>query len=433
VRAAISLAALLALASACVGYGAAPANTKFLRIGVDLPLTGGEAPAAVPALNGIRFYVSQHPTLGGFQVQLAALDDATGGAPSPEVGAANVQRFVADSNLVAMLGPFDSAVARKEIPIANTAGLAMVTPATSSACLTRDVFMPALLNPAFTPITCRAAGLPAASELRPNHVNNFFRLSVTDELQGAAAADYAFGTLHLFRAAVISDGETYGQGLADAFRARLTRLGGQVVAYVDLDPTTSDPKGFLEAAKAAGAQAVYYGGVAHSRSCALRAEMKAIFGAGEAAPLLAGDGLAQDPVCIADAGDNGLGIYATVPIIDADAQPEAAPAIRAFKSAYGQVTDYGPYTMPAYDATAVLYSALGRGIEAAAGGLPTRPGVISQLAATTGFLGVTEFIGFDKAGDTTNRQISVFESVGSDPRAPWRLAATIDYTGRLPY
>jgi branched-chain amino acid transport system substrate-binding protein len=424
---------LLALASACVGLGAAPVNARYLRIGVDLPLTGGEAPAAIPALNGIRFYVEQHPTVDGFQVQLMPLDDATGGAPSPDVGAADVQRFVADSNVVAMLGPFDSAVARKEIPIANAARLAMVTPATSSACLTRDVFVPARLNPAFTPITCKAAGLPAASELRPEHVNNFFRLSATDELQGAAAADYAFGTLHIFRAAVISDGETYGQGLADAFSARLQRLGGQVVAHVDLDPTTSDPTGFLNAAKAAGAEAVYYGGVAHSRSCAIRADMKGIFGAGEAAPLLAGDGLAQDPVCIADAGDNGLGIYATVPIVDADVMPVAAPTVRAFKAAHGNISDYGPYTIVAYDATAVLYSAIRRAIEAAAGGLPTRPEVVTQLASTTGYPGVTGFIGFDEAGDATNRQISMFESVGSDPRAPWRLAATIDYSGTLPY
>ncbi|HEX2681052.1 MAG TPA: hypothetical protein VHQ03_07145, partial [Candidatus Dormibacteraeota bacterium] len=142
---------------------------------------------------------------------------------------------------------------------------------------------------------------------------------------------------------------------------------------------------------------------------------------------------AQDPVCIADAGDNGLGIYATVPIVDADAMPVAAPAIRAFKAARGNISDYGPYTMLAYDATAVLYSAIRRAIEAAAGGLPTRPEIVTQLAATTGYPGVTGFVGFDGAGDATNRQVSMFESVGSDPRAPWRLAATIDYSAALPY
>src|ERR1700694_226737 len=171
----------------------------------NAPLTGAEAPAAVPALNGIRFYVDKHPTISGFQVQFKTTDDARGGKPSPELGAANVQRFVAGSNVVAVLGPFDASVARREIPIANGADLAMVTPAISLPCLTRDVFVPALLNPAYTPISCKTAGLPSASELRPKHVNNFFRLTATDELQGAAAADYAYGRFHVLRAAVISD------------------------------------------------------------------------------------------------------------------------------------------------------------------------------------------------------------------------------------
>jgi len=161
--------------------------------------------------------------------------------------------------------------------------------------------------------------------------------------------------------------------------------------------------------------------------------MKSIFDTGEATPFLAGDGVAQDPSCVRDAGDNAPGIYATVPIVDVDASLVAADTIRAFKAAYGNVSDYGPYTILAYDATAVLYSAIRRAIDAGGGRLPARADVVSQLAATTGYPGVSGFIGFDAAGDTTNRQISMFEATGSDPRAPWRLAATIDYSAGLPY
>jgi hypothetical protein len=46
---------------------------------------------------------------------------------------------------------------------------------------------------------------------------------------------------------------------------------------------------------------------------------------------------------------------------------------------------------------------------------------------------VTGFIGFDRAGDTTNRLISVYEALGPDPRTPWGLATTIDYSAALPY
>src|SRR5207247_11301443 len=114
------------------------------------------------------------------------------GFPKRKPGASNVEGFVADSTWRAMIGPFDAAVARKEIPIANLAGLGMVSPATSNPCLTRDVFIPALLNPARTEIACKSAGLPAASDLRPAHTNNFFRLTTTDEPQGAAAAGSAY-------------------------------------------------------------------------------------------------------------------------------------------------------------------------------------------------------------------------------------------------
>src|SRR5438552_5347966 len=292
-----------------------PART--IRIGVDLPTTGNEARAAVPALNGIRFFVQTHPTLDGFGVDLTVADDAGGGFPNPSHGASNVRGFLADSSLVAMIGPFDAGVARKEIPIANEAGLAMISPATSSPCLTRDVFMPAKLNPAQTEIGCKTAGLPPASDLRPAHTNNFFRLSATDDLQGAAAADYAFSTLHVLRAGVISDHEAYGQGLVDAFSARLASLGGTVLGHLDLDPKNPDATVFLLSMKEANAQAIYYGGPSRMGGCNIRAQMRTQFGAGAATPFLGGDGIAEDPACVRSAGGNGAGIFATVPIIDA--------------------------------------------------------------------------------------------------------------------
>ncbi|HET7338275.1 MAG TPA: ABC transporter substrate-binding protein, partial [Candidatus Dormibacteraeota bacterium] len=145
----------------------------MIKIGVDLPLSGVEARAATPALNGIKFYVRRHPSIDGFDVTLRIANDMA----DPSLGAANVRAFLTDPRLVAMLGPFDAAVARQEIPVANAAGLAMVTPATSNPCLTRDIFTPARLNPARVAITCREAGLPAASELRPEKTNDFFRLT----------------------------------------------------------------------------------------------------------------------------------------------------------------------------------------------------------------------------------------------------------------
>ena len=426
---------LVACLIACTACGssapAAPAGPT-LRIGVDLPVTGHEARAAAPALNGIRFFVQTHPVLDGFTIDLATQDDARGGFPNPDLGVANVRAFVADPSVVAMIGPFNAGVARKEIPIANAAGLAMVSPATSNPCLTREVFLPAALNPARTEITCRAAGLPAASELRPAHTNNFFRLTTTDDLQGAAAAEYAFSKLHLLRAAVLSDHESYGQGLANAFSARFTTLGGSVMGHLDFQPDKPDVNAFLTAMREAGAQAVYYGGGSRG-GCGVRAQMKAIFPPGEASPFLGGDGIAQDPSCVASAGDNSAGIFATVPFVDAASRAGSSATIHSFRASYGSASAYGPYTLVAYDATAVLYAVLDRAIRTGGGRLPSRADVISELARTAGLAGATGTLGFDRAGDTTNRMVTIFEATQADQRAPWKLADVVDYSAHLPY
>ena len=418
--------------AACSPATGPNASGKSLRIGVDLPLTGPEGRAAATALDGITYYVRVHPSIGGFAVSLAVKDDAGGGPADPSRGVANVQALLADSKVVAMIGPLDGAVARQEIPSANAAGLAMLSPATSNRCLTRDDYMPALLNPERTPISCKSVGLPAASELRPAHTNNFFRLAATDELQGAAAADYAFDTLRVLKAAVISDEELYGQGLAGAFAARFTGRGGTVTGRLDTDlGDSAGVASFLGRMKSAGAQAVYYGGVAEG--CAIRAQMASIFPTGPSTPFLGADGIAQDPDCVRAAGQNAAGVMATVPLADASSRAEATGTIRAFKSVFSRASEFGPLTMPAYDATAVLYAAIGRAINAAGGGLPTRTDVIAELARTSGFDGITGTLGFDASGDATSRVISIFEATGPDPGGAWRLAGMVDYSARLPY
>ena len=89
--------------------------------------------------------------------------------------------------------------------------------------------------------------------------------------------------------------------------------------------------------------------------------------------------------------------------------------------------------MLAYDAVAGLYDAIGRAIKAAGGKLPARDQVVAQLAATTAFPGVTGTFGFDVAGDTTLRAVSIFEAVSADPAVPWRWVRVVDYSAKLPY
>jgi branched-chain amino acid transport system substrate-binding protein len=426
---AVCMAFLLA---ACSGGGAAAVAPKTITIGVDLPLTGASQRAGQSTLNGVRFFVQRHPVLDGFSIAVDARDDAATNR-DPSRGAANLQAFIANPQVLAMIGPFDSNIARAQIPVANRAHLAMVSPATSSRCLTKEPFLPAGLNPSRTAIACKTAGLPSPGDLRPTKVNNYFRLATTDDLQGAAAADYAAKGLHLQRVALVSDNEAYGQGLADSFSARFTRLGGTVVRSQEIDPAKPiDATRFLEQAKQSGAQGLYYGGTSATGGCVLRSQMAGVFGAGEATPFFGGDGIALDPSCVRDAGGNAAGIYATVPIFDADQIASAKPVVQAFKTAFGRSRDFGPFTIAAYEATGALYEALDRAIKGARGNRPFRDEVVTAMT-TTSFQGVTGAFGFDADGDSTQRKVSIYKPITSNTRMRWAWVETVDYSAALPY
>ena len=425
----IGALSLLPLA-ACSGGDSGP--KAGIKIGVDMPLSGTEGRAGTPTLNGVRFFVRQHPTLDGFNVAVSALDDSVKGIHDPKVGAKNIAAFVSDPLVMGVIGPFDSNVARAAIPPANQAHLAMISPSANDQCLTKPAFVPAGLSPTHQAVSCSEVSLPLPADLRPTRVNNFFRLATTNDLQGAAAADYGYKNLHLLRVAVLSDHEAYGQALASGFRTRFNKLGGLVVLYQDFVPAaTVDLTAFFNKAKKDGAQGVYFGGVTANQGCSLRIQVAAVFGA--TAPYLGGDGIAEDPACVRDAGPSAKGIYGTVPSIDPEQVPDARAAIAAFKAAYPHPIDYGPYTMLAYDATAVLYDAIDKAIKGAGGKLPARADVVTNLAATKAFAGVTGTFRFDAAGDTTHRIVSIFESQGADPAAVWPWVGAVDYSAKLPY
>src|SRR5207247_9985269 len=109
-----------------------------------------------------------------------------------------------------------------------------------------------------------------------------------------AAADFGVEKLAVRCAAVITDHELYGQGLAGAFNARLVRRGGTVLGHLDVEADNTDATQFLKRMNEAGAQAIYFGGVS-SVGCAIRAQKGSVFGPGEATPLLRGRGRAPAP------------------------------------------------------------------------------------------------------------------------------------------
>ena len=151
------------------------------------------------------------------------IKDHTGsdGSHAPDIAAADMTAFVADTDVVGVVGPFNSGSAKAQIPVSNEAGLFQCSPSNTNPTLTIGE----------DGKTLRAAN--------PDKIN-YVRLCSNDNFQGAALAKYAYTTLGLRSALVIDDTETYGKGLADVFAAEFTKLGGTVVGREAAAKTTTD-------------------------------------------------------------------------------------------------------------------------------------------------------------------------------------------------
>jgi branched-chain amino acid transport system substrate-binding protein len=427
------LAVLIAatfVAFACGGSTGSDTSKGEISIGVDLPISGAEGSQGLPTLNGVKYAVQQKGSVSGFKLTVDAKDDSVNGTHDAQKGAQNVRDLISNSKVLGMIGPFNSSVARAEIPITNAANLTMISPANTNQCLTKNVYIPTSLG-APKDVTCKDAGLPSPSELRPNGKNNYFRVPTTDDLQGPALADYLFDQLKLTSVAVLSDNEVYGKGIADTFAARFVKKGGKVVGRQDFDAkNTNDFKTFLQRFKSAGAQAVFFGGVTANKGCVIRNQMAGIFDA--KTPFLGGDGIAQDPTCVKDAGSNNQNIYGAVATVDPSKVPAAAASIAGFQKAYPKKEDYGSYTILAMDATNILIAAIDRAIKANGGNMPTRDQVRIEVAKTSNFAGATGTITFDANGDTSAKIVSIYQSPTSGKSDDdWAWVSAVDF-GKTP-
>jgi class 3 adenylate cyclase len=111
-------------------------------VGFDMPLSGDAALRGKSIRRGVLLALNEanrSGELGDVRVALDGRDDA-GNDPTgqdPARGKANARAFVADTRLIAMVGPSSSKVAAAEIPVTNQAGLLQCSPANTSPGLTK--------------------------------------------------------------------------------------------------------------------------------------------------------------------------------------------------------------------------------------------------------------------------------------------------------
>src|SRR6266446_9169698 len=228
---------LLAILAACgagtsTGSSTPTTGSTTIKIATDLPVSGKDTSSGKPAEDGANLAVMEanaNKTIPGYTLVFDPKDDVgANGLHDPAVGAQNVTALVGDALVAGIVGPFNSSVAKAEMPITNQAPIAQISPANTNQCLTKDT---------------AASGCSGSADLlptlRPTGKVTYFRIATTDDHQGPVGADYLYKTLGYKKAYVIDDAETYGIGIADAFIKEFIAAGGTVLGHSSESETTT--------------------------------------------------------------------------------------------------------------------------------------------------------------------------------------------------
>ncbi len=389
--AAFALAATLAACNSS-GSSSSGASGGTIKIGVDLPVSGADASIGIPTQNGAVLAVEEankNGFAGGkFKLDASLLDDAVQGKHDPNAGAQNVKTFIADDSVLAMVGPFNSNVAKAEIPLSNDAGLPQISPSNTNDGLTVG---------------------DDAKKLRTAHpdTNTYFRVCTRDQKQGQTLAQVAYQRFNFKKAFIIDDNETYGKGLADVFDAQYRKFGGAVLGHEHITANQVDFKALLTKIKSLNPDVVFFGGNTSTGGGLIRKQMADVGMA--KTPYLGGDGISDDEF-EKQAGDMANGSYMTTAAPDAEKLPSAKSFVDAYKARFKG--DVGPYSANAYTAAKIEIAAIEKAINDNGGKMPTRADVLKNIAATSNFDSPIGKQGFDANGDTTSPILTLYKVQG---------------------
>jgi branched-chain amino acid transport system substrate-binding protein len=355
-----------------------------IEVGINLPFTGADAADAANIRDGALMAADEINARGGIagQVKIVPVikDDGTvaAGQYDPAQAATNTKQFVADPNVVAVVGPQMSGSGKAMSPIASAANLMLITPSSTN---------PDITDPAF------------ASQYRPNGKAVYFRTVTTDAFQGPFMANYAAEVLGIHSVYILDDTGAYGEGIANSFEQQATQKGITVLGHDKLDPKESDYTTVLTKINALNPDALYYGGVQQAGEKLA----KQAYDIMPNTPKMGGDGMysVSFPQDVGVAAENW---YATIAAPDTISQPEAADWVGRYQSKYGRAPN--DYALTAYDAMLVIDDTISRVIK---DGLPITRENVRDYAEQTNLPTLQGVISFDSNGDLKDKIVSVFQ------------------------
>jgi branched-chain amino acid transport system substrate-binding protein len=360
-------------------------SNTTVTIGVDAPLTGQNSATGLGIEYGVKIAVDDanaKKLVPGVTFKTTALDDKALAA----TGQQNATALVQNNNVIAAVGPLNSGVAGSMQQVFNAANMVEISPSNTNVALTQ--------------------GPKWGSGVKARQFKTYFRTATTDAQQGGFAGDYAANMLKKKNAFVVDDKQAYGAGLAGIFQAKFKSLGGKIAGTDHVNTGDTDFSTLVTKIKNSHADMLYYGGQ-YDEAELLTKQLKA---ANVHIPLMGGDGMFSDTY-IKTAGPASEGDLATSVGVPVTTLTGAKAFIATYK-AKGYPGDYGTYGGYSYDAATAIINAVKTVMDANGGKLPAMKDARAKLVDAvqkSDFDGIAGHVSFDQYGDTTNKQLTVYQ------------------------
>jgi branched-chain amino acid transport system substrate-binding protein len=363
VAATAAVALLVAGATATGASSAAKAKTVKCPKGITIAFMG--------ALSGEAGELGKNMTKGAqiafddwnkanksCQVKFDTSFDSQG---SPDQASPLAPKIAGNKNIVGLIGPGFSGESKATMPVFQAAGLAAVTPSATNATLTA------------------------------NGWTVFHRVLANDDKQGPGVVKL-IQKLGAKKVGVIDDKSEYGKGLADIVRAG---LGATKVADDQIDPKSPDYSAAINKMKAAGVDAVFFGGYYADAGQLL----KQMIDAGVKVQFISGDGSLDTKFIEAAGSSNAEGTYLTATGAPADVDASFAAKHQARWNEAPAL-----YAPESYDAANVFLNALKAG--------KTTRKAINAYIDTYNQKGITKQIKFTKEGEVDGDAVYSYQVNG---------------------
>ena len=324
---------------------AAARAAEPVKVGFFMSITGRDASFGEASLRGARLAVDEINAAGGVlgrPLELVVEDNRSQAGES----ATAAKKLIARDRVVALIGECSSARTLEAAPVAQAAGVPLVTPASTN---------------------------PKVTETG----DAVFRVCFIDPFQGDVLATFARQRLNLKRAALLIDaGSPYSVGLADYFSRKFKALGGEIVATQKYAGADTDYRAQLTSLRAAAPDAIFLPGYYVTAGLVAK-QAKQL---GLTATLLGGDGF-EAPQLLEIGGAALDGAYYSTHFAAENSDAGSRRFVAAYQGRFGAVPN--GLSALTYDSVRLVADAVTRA------GSTERAAVRAALAATRDFPGVT--------------------------------------------